>query len=1016
MRKILKTFFDHYYTNGKKTIDVLLYWWRWYIDFVYYVSYGVLGLNIVMFIFRLRLPGWLFAIVFVTLLLNIALVLYIGVWHSHLTSRQVNVLFEKYDTLKRADRVVLIQKYTIRAALSAIIISAGLYILTINNYVLSIINGMYDVANHYLKYSPWSIPNGDYGGISLTYHTTQPLIGSDWFNSLLLLSPLAILALVFYNSYTTAIVDKIYEKLVKQWIGSRYFEDNALNNIIYNQEDKGAANLVVGLNSVTGERVIIQPNERTYHTIVFGLIGTGKSATLLIPAILQDMENIKYYLLTYRKFLLGVQHKMDAMTFSSDIEKEEKRRELVEEWYLKGHAAELTNGIYMTEPSGSMYSTVTKYARKMGFPDEMIWTLDPTKQNTGAINILDGDATQVKGAVRDLFKRFSDPNGTGSSFFLNQEGQLTDNIITVIKEVAAIPDAPINYMLKGKSPTLTEFSNMLRSSDWIEAYVAVFEQLLNRSKRLFAESLKAHEQYLEEEKEKWLNESDYNREHEHLFETILRPAHVQEAINIFNDERNKLENLQSSYDYFINAHQINSYTEEMYYTFDANVSGLKAVIDDLSSSPEIRRVFFSQSTKDLDIVLKTGGLILVNSAKGVLGKEKSRMVAQMVTLVMQNASQRRLPDLSPFFAFYEDEKNGYLMPGNDSNFLDESRKFHVPVIHAYQNFEQIQDSIGVTGADAIKMSYRNVLTFQQTSTGVVDFINKRAGEKHYILQESRRSGVDDLLAGNEGNSSVTSEQVVEEEYFTAVEANNLEKFQVAGCLVSDDEVSNIIYLTTFPHFEMDIAKDSYVVQEPFNKVYGLGEEVPEIAEAYQMWKEQVLAYYAQKEVGSHLCESDFTDEEWQAIMAVEVPNVAANVDDTKGTKDDTQAEQRLKKVGEALQKNEQNEEEDEEESQLDNQEIRDLPVEHMESEEGVAEEENTTPSESETKEEIISLDLPKRPMKTPPNATDENIETQNQETYNDDMVPHQEPISDRDSAQESSDTSLDFDIMLEIED
>ena len=63
-----------------------------------------------------------------------------------------------------------------------------------------------------------------------------------------------------------------------------------------------------------------------------------------------------------------------------------------------------------------MYGTIVKYAHKMGFPDEMIWTLDPTNPGTGAINILDGDTTQVKGAVRDLFKRFSDPTGTGFFF------------------------------------------------------------------------------------------------------------------------------------------------------------------------------------------------------------------------------------------------------------------------------------------------------------------------------------------------------------------------------------------------------------------------------------------------------------------------------------------------------------------------------------------------------------------------------------------------------------------------
>ena len=71
-----------------------------------------------------------------------ALVLYIGVWHSNVTSRQIFVLFEKYDTLKRAERKKTIGKYAIRAALAAVFISSGLYVLTINNFILSLINRM----------------------------------------------------------------------------------------------------------------------------------------------------------------------------------------------------------------------------------------------------------------------------------------------------------------------------------------------------------------------------------------------------------------------------------------------------------------------------------------------------------------------------------------------------------------------------------------------------------------------------------------------------------------------------------------------------------------------------------------------------------------------------------------------------------------------------------------------------------------------------------------------------------
>lgn len=151
---------------------------------------------------------------------------------------------------------------------------------------------------------------------------------------------------------------------------------------------------------------------------------------------------------------------------------------------------------------------------------------------------------------------------------------------------------------------------MLRSSDWIEAYIAVFEQLLNRKKRLFEANVEKAQSSLEQEKEKWLEESEYNREHEQLFDTILRTRECSWSYK--THLMMKEINLKNPYDYFINAHHLNC-TEEYYYTFDANVSGLKAVIDDLSSSPEICRVFFSQSTKDLDIVLKTGGMILVNS-------------------------------------------------------------------------------------------------------------------------------------------------------------------------------------------------------------------------------------------------------------------------------------------------------------------------------------------------------------------------------------------------------------------
>ena len=87
MRKILKLFFNRYYTNGKRTIDILLFCWRKYIDWVYHISFGLFVFNITMFIFRWRLPNWVFISLFIFLFVNMALVLYIGVWpvsYTHL--------------------------------------------------------------------------------------------------------------------------------------------------------------------------------------------------------------------------------------------------------------------------------------------------------------------------------------------------------------------------------------------------------------------------------------------------------------------------------------------------------------------------------------------------------------------------------------------------------------------------------------------------------------------------------------------------------------------------------------------------------------------------------------------------------------------------------------------------------------------------------------------------------------------------------------------------------------------
>ena len=48
-----------------------------------------------------------------------------------------------------------------------------------------------------------------------------------------------------------------------------------------------------------------------------------------------------------RKYLTKVDEELEEEFFNTEFERKKKRRELLEQWYNNGYAAELTNGIYM---------------------------------------------------------------------------------------------------------------------------------------------------------------------------------------------------------------------------------------------------------------------------------------------------------------------------------------------------------------------------------------------------------------------------------------------------------------------------------------------------------------------------------------------------------------------------------------------------------------------------------------------------------------------------------------------
>lgn len=872
LKSLESRFFEHFNywypheIGGKKvrSFDVILKRLRLLLDIASYISIGFLALSGILYVTHFILP-WPILIIFVLLLFIVAVLsLYLGVWHSNLTSRQRWEIYTERNAFKPIDRIQTIKNYISKTFVTAIIANSTIIILVTNNYILAPLNSMYNQADEFIRYTLSD---------RLTYYTLHTLIGNSLYNNLLIISPIFLLIYLYINSYRVDI--RPYRVLVEQWITSRYFKDTMIDHLLQDGETEGIATIEMGVDSESQSKVIMNTDTRVLNTAVFGLIGTGKSAAIAEPFILRDLKNIIQYIRKYAQFIQSVVKETDKIRFDTQGEKDKYLRDKKEEWYTKGFGKNYTNGLYLNEPSGSMTPHILKYMKRLGIPKRMVWLIDPLSEDTEAVNILVGSVSQAAGLTADLFRTFSDENGGGSSFFMNKEEQHTLNVVRLIKETSKIADAPMNVHLKRTDPTLFEFNQILFSSEFIEKRAELLKYIIKREEKLYRAIRRDYDEEFKKEKDRWVNEL---HKKEYLFNPKVWKENcpsLYKKYTLDRDTNNRIDILKNTYSYFVDSVAINERSGEQYYKFDVNIEGLKAVVNRMSSNVQIRRLFFSRPSNNIDIFLKTGGVILVNSAKAELGESASKMVAQIVETTLQNAVFRRNTDsLDPYFMNYGDERNTFLMPKRDQSYLDQNRKFKSPVLHLFQNYEQIATSLGRDGADALMESYRNTFTFQQGSEGAVDIISRRAGTKKELV-ESYRRGDDNVMAGNENNASAITEKIEGVEQFTETDVSNLTQFEFAGVMVVDGEVSDIIKVTAKPIFFHEEATDPN-----FEPVFTYQDKDSFDYTAYNIWEREVERYYEEKGEDEFLEKEDFDPEDWAKIISILPPKDI--IDDTKG--------------------------------------------------------------------------------------------------------------------------------------
>lgn len=838
-----------FWINGKASFDYVLIALRGLLTFFFVASSGLALFSLITLIFGYTISDTSYKALFFILLAFTSVQLYLGIWHTRITSRQVYEPLKRLNKVKEVKRVELIKKGLLTSFGGAIIAQLDLIVLTISNYVLKSLSTTYHSASLFSTHNETFL---GYNNQESLLASPIPFLTPELYNAVLVITPIFILVFLYVNSYIFDI--RKYHKLVEQWIKRRFYRDACIEHLVFDTEAKGVFSLTIGIHSETQSPVIMDPSTLALNTAFFGLIGTGKSSSLAKPFVISVSKNFAIYLREFGGYVKRVKRKVKRLSLSDEAKKI-REKEMIEEWFSKGLGKNLVSGFYLNEPSGDLVGDSRYILEKVGIPKKAIWDIDPLNTYTDAINIFDADIEMASSLAADLFRDFSEGNNSsGNSFFLNSEEAHTKSLVTLLIASSKVPDLDINKHLNGGAPTFSEFYQLLTDNNFIFSRVNILRVIYQKELRDYNNWKADYDIKYEKAFDEWVN-SGRDKE---LFRGN-QPLELWDEGRELEDKFSEISNLKSAIDYFINSYYIDPRTDKPTFSFDANIQGLVATIRRLAMDKRVRRVFFSQSTKNIDVLLKYGGVLLVNSASAELGRNNSKMVAQVAEIIMQSSAFRRPPNKYPLFPYIQDEKNTFLMV-RDSDFLNQNRKFRTPVIHFYQNYEQAVATVGVETANALFQSYRNAFMFQQQSPETIKFLSDRAGKK-WALSSSFRGAEGRFLASNDDNKEQLTETIEEVDQITQAGVSKLEEMEFLGIMVVENEVSEPMKVTSTPSFKMPIFTD-----ENYQPYFDISNKKDK--EVFDIWQNYVDEFYIENIKKTSYYEDDFTPEEWQTLLKV----------------------------------------------------------------------------------------------------------------------------------------------------
>lgn len=565
-------------------------------------------------------------------------------------------------------------------------------------------------------------------------------------------------------------------KIVKPFVGTDEVKDKILSfklkhvvDTRENKEYKYDFNQLQDLN--TGKRIAVKAHDLYTHVLLIGASGTGKTSSIFIPQIVENIrKKMKNLEMQQREVLKMVQKGMVEITRPFNKNKFGKQYFKVTSPEYQKQFDEIFStyqecGITVVAPNNSMNEDILAYTSGRG-----IWinNLDPTKKKAthpyerlvgmnpfyvppkfSEIEVGDDDAEEDRtiyiaenaNNFADALTAINELNGAGDQYFTDVNTTVTSAVSTMLM---------LNASINNTQVTIDDVYNCIVDFNLLAPIVNNIKHHFNI---------------------KYVNKTEDNKKGNQKTNPQIKTALPGMADQQKKDadaeaEEKRIEN--EIYSQLSDEDKKNPYIQTIITVesrlqkggrMDEHAEGLRNLISKLLQDPRVKRVLVTnKDIIDFNEILADNAITVVNTALE-FGKNTSTCFGQLFLLNFNSAVLRRPKSTRTPHFLYEDETARYLSDTIDT-MVTLYRQYCVSCMFALQSLDQVKKVPQLAYLRDTLLSAGTIITFGRASYTDSKTISDLGGQERYnmVQKTTSRSSIFSTNASSSFSERVTPDQ------------------------------------------------------------------------------------------------------------------------------------------------------------------------------------------------------------------------------------------------------------------